>query len=770
MSDPSAASEESREVRIGRILSEIHERKARCEPVNAPSILAAHPDLADELRPYLAVLREIRSTKDNIRGFISQGLLDASPDPMYVATLGSYKIIELVGRGGMGLVLKAYEERLNRVVALKILRPALAGDTTTLERFHREAKAAAALRHANIVTVHTVGEERGTHYIAMEYIYGPTLAELIRREAPLSSETARALFGQLLAGLAAAHAAGLIHRDIKSANILLDQRFRPGSEGDPANPASHPVDAQSTVLKIADFGLARLVTAQTRLTIPQAAFGTPEYMSPEQARGDDDISQRSDLYSAGVVLYEMLTGRTPFRADSPTVVIHRILNEDAADPRRIDKSSDPGLSSLALRLMAKRPEDRFPTAEAALEALEAGRKVGSPQRRRRRRRAFAVVLGLAVVVAAGIWLAKAAPVVAVRAAWKTNVIEARRGKSAQWEVFCELPAGTEITGVALVDAGQGFKVVVAGIVEPKPDDDKSVFAFDLEGRQLWSLDLSDYRKWPDVDSPASAAWGCTRLVAADMDGRAGEEIVVVAGHRNEYPSRISIIDPLAHKIRATFWHMGAIGPIEIRREFFDGRRPAIIAAGMNNKLDGFYGTLPGDDPPRSDWDIVSSVMILDPNEMLEQVDALGPPRTRRFDMPAARIHAYAFLNVSQNGLCAIREGARDQRPAPADECGQIDGMMVSSQRPPPDQRPCFDLVIQPAADGQGCLMTVDRNLEPYRFLATNCPPAKSATIERYWRQRWLVVIRNGTYAVPPSEAGTDNQAGSSAGPVAPGSP
>ena len=204
----------------------------------------------------------------------------------------------------------------------------------------------------------------------MDYIDGPSLADLIHADGRLAADTVRDFFGQLLSGLAVAHQAGLIHRDIKSSNILLDGDF-PETK---SSPASATAKASSTI-KIADFGLARIVSAQTRMTLPDSVFGTPEYMSPEQARGDDNIDHRSDLYSAGVVLYEMLTGRPPFKADAPSAVIHQILHDDPPDPRKVIGSADPRLAALALRLMAKYPEDRFRSASEAIDALHAGKGV-----------------------------------------------------------------------------------------------------------------------------------------------------------------------------------------------------------------------------------------------------------------------------------------------------------------------------------------------------------------------------------------------------------
>ncbi|MFH1745677.1 MAG: protein kinase, partial [Planctomycetota bacterium] len=168
---------DARDERIGEILNEFLDQRARGEAGCEDELLRRHPQFADELRMHLDVLGDMQSRTDTIGTLIRQGLLDACADPRYAAELGAYKIIGMLGRGGMGIVLKAYEESLNRTVALKILRPELAGDLNIVRRFEREAKAAAALRHPNIVTVHAVGSERGTHFIAMEYINGPSLAQ-----------------------------------------------------------------------------------------------------------------------------------------------------------------------------------------------------------------------------------------------------------------------------------------------------------------------------------------------------------------------------------------------------------------------------------------------------------------------------------------------------------------------------------------------------------------------------------------------------------------
>jgi len=322
----------------------------------------------------------------------------------------------------------------------------------------------------------------------------------------LSPDLIRSIFRQLLSALAAAHGAGLIHRDVKSSNILLDgwerknvrkwERAANGRDDEPSHvptlPRSHDAaGVPPALVKLADFGLARMLTAETRLTLTDSVLGTPEYMSPEQARADAGIDHRTDLYSAGVVLYEMLTGRTPFRADTPTATIHRILHEDPAGPRKLAKNVDPNLSGLALRLMAKRPDDRFVSGHEALEALQAGGRVRSLAHRRRLRRHLATALIGLAILAAGAWLAPRLvlgppKVTAVRVDPDTRcAIQVRYGDDSDWQILHRF--ASEVGGVRgpmLIDLdGRGRKAVIAGFA--KPSEGSNVVAFDAQGKRLW---------------------------------------------------------------------------------------------------------------------------------------------------------------------------------------------------------------------------------------------------------------------------------------------
>ena len=250
-------------------------------------------------------------------------------------TISHYKVLEKVGEGGMGVVYKAEDTRLKRTVALKFLSPDWTRDAEARERFVREAQAASALDHPNICTVHEIEETEGQTFIAMAYLDGQSLAGKIT-DGPLDVEEAVDIAVQIAEGLQEAHDKGVVHRDIKCANIMVSGRGR---------------------AKITDFGLARS-TGQSRLTRAMTIMGTVDYMSPEQARGDT-IDHRTDIWSLGVVLYEILTGKPPFTGHSDQAVIYSILNEP---PERItDLRSDvpASLERIVQRMMQKDPDERY---------------------------------------------------------------------------------------------------------------------------------------------------------------------------------------------------------------------------------------------------------------------------------------------------------------------------------------------------------------------------------------------------------------------------
>ncbi len=263
-----------------------------------------------------------------------------------------YEILECIGTGGMAVVYKARCHRLNRLVAVKILKPELASDAEFRRRFHDESQAVAMLSHTNIVTVYDVSHSDGLDYIVMELVDGMTLKQYMqKRGAPLNWREALHFITQIVRALGHAHSRGIIHRDIKPQNILV---LRDGS------------------VKVTDFGIAR-ITSAAQATLTQEALGSVHYISPEQARGSH-IDGRSDLYSAGVVLYEMLTGRLPFEGETPVSVAIQHINSIPIPPRDLNPSIPPALEAITLKAMAPKVEDRYASADEMLDDLEEFRK------------------------------------------------------------------------------------------------------------------------------------------------------------------------------------------------------------------------------------------------------------------------------------------------------------------------------------------------------------------------------------------------------------
>jgi serine/threonine-protein kinase len=264
---------------------------------------------------------------------------------------GRYRIMRKLGSGGMADVYLAEDEELGRRVAIKILNDKHANDEQFVERFRREAKNAAGLSHPNIVSIYDRGEAEGTYYIAMEYLDGRSLKEIVIARGPLPIADAIEATRQVLTALRFAHRKGVVHRDIKPHNVMADADGR---------------------LKVTDFGIARAGVSQ--MTEAGSIIGTAQYLSPEQARGAA-VDQRSDLYSIGVVLYEMLTGQVPFTGESPVEIAMKHLSDTPRPPSLLRPEIPPDLDMVVLRALAKNPEDRFQTAEemdAELERVAAG--------------------------------------------------------------------------------------------------------------------------------------------------------------------------------------------------------------------------------------------------------------------------------------------------------------------------------------------------------------------------------------------------------------
>ncbi len=258
-----------------------------------------------------------------------------------------YAVGELLGRGGMAEVYLATDRVLDRPVAFKVLGGWLANDGTFVERFRREALAAARISHPNLVAVFDAGSEDGVHYIVMEHVPGETLADVLRKEGRLHPNRASSIAASVADALGVAHAARIVHRDVKPANVMLTPDGR---------------------TKLMDLGIARNIDGES-ITHASSILGTAGYVSPEQARGDP-VDHRSDVYSLGCVLYEMLTGRQPFEAQDPLAMAYKHVHEAPVPPTSLEPSIPPALEAVTLRAMEKEPGSRFQNVEEMASALD----------------------------------------------------------------------------------------------------------------------------------------------------------------------------------------------------------------------------------------------------------------------------------------------------------------------------------------------------------------------------------------------------------------
>jgi len=328
------------EEQIGEILREVCDRRDRGEEVERDALLQAHPELAEALRARLAALDALE-----------EALGGSARGPP--ARLGDYRILRTLGRGGMGVVYEAEQLSMQRRVALKVLAPAFTTTPQSVKRFQREAKAAGRLQHTNIVPVYALGREGGHWYYAMELVEGRSLREVIddcKAEAggAAGSTAAKERFGGLAEmfagvaeGLALAHGEGIIHRDVKPSNLLV---------------------AADGVLKIVDFGLARLTDGGASLTATGDILGTPAYMSPEQAAARMPLDERTDVYSLGATLYECLTLSPPARGKTLAEICSNIVHSEPPPPRYLDRRIPRDLETIVCRAMEKEPGSRYATA------------------------------------------------------------------------------------------------------------------------------------------------------------------------------------------------------------------------------------------------------------------------------------------------------------------------------------------------------------------------------------------------------------------------
>ena len=350
---------DARDQKLADLIAELTDAQRLGQTADIEGASRSHPELADELRDLWAAA----SIAEELARFPSleetgdwstwaNGCLDASDDPANpIRFVGKYEILAELGRGGMGVVHLARQLDLNRVVAIKRLLRGTSSSPDDMARFRSEASAAARLSHPHIVAVHDVGVEGEMPFLVMQYVEGTTLAKKLA-DGPLPPRVAATLLGPICRAVEHAHDRGVLHRDLKPSNILIDTSGRP---------------------LVGDFGLAkRIDLGHEGPTITGAILGSPSYMAPEQASSRrSGVGPTADVYALGAILYQMLTGRPPFQAASALDTMLLLLEQDPIPPRVLNPKADPDLEMVALKCLQKRPENRYPTAEALALDLDA---------------------------------------------------------------------------------------------------------------------------------------------------------------------------------------------------------------------------------------------------------------------------------------------------------------------------------------------------------------------------------------------------------------
>jgi serine/threonine protein kinase len=330
------------------LLVQWEEHRANCDSVSPEQLCPDNPQLLAQLRDRIARREKMLAALDLSPE--ESGSFAAGPAPGTLPQIDGYEILELIGQGGMGVVYKARQFGLNRIVAIKMILSGVNASPQELKRFRSEAEAVARLAHPNIVQIFEIGEQNTCPYLTLEYVPGGSLAQQIEG-VPLPPRRAADLVLALAKGIQHAHDRGIVHRDLKPGNVLIH------ADGTP---------------KIADFGLAKHAEGNLAHTMTGAIIGSPTYMSPEQAAGSGaEIGPATDVYALGVILYEMLTGRPPFKGDSVIATIQQVREQDPLPPRLVQPKIPRDLETICLKCLEKKPLNRYASAAALAQDLQA---------------------------------------------------------------------------------------------------------------------------------------------------------------------------------------------------------------------------------------------------------------------------------------------------------------------------------------------------------------------------------------------------------------